>query len=221
MLTKASRSRPGPVFVAVSAGVGDGHSRLGGEHGKDCFVFRRELPAALFLGQIDIAQTLIQITDRGSQEGLHRRVALGKADRPGVAGYIRHSKRFLYLVQVLEESQTLGQVPEHRAFLGGDAGGEEGFYAPGVVEGHQRAIAGLSQRTGAVYDPLQDGVEVEALADAEAGLAQPGETVSQPLILLPQPLGFLKGNTRPAARLWLSDLRLHMANCTTRITKRA
>ena len=49
---------PGPVFVAVSAGVDDGRSRLGGEHHEGLFVFRGELPSALLLGQVDVAEAL-------------------------------------------------------------------------------------------------------------------------------------------------------------------
>ena len=157
--------------------------------------------------------------DRGPQEGLHRWVALGEADRPGVAGDIRQSQRSLDLVQVLEEPQALGQVPEQRAFFGGDAGGDEGLYAPGVVEGHQRAIAGPGQRTGAVYDPLQDGAEVEAPADAKAGLAQPGEALAQRLVFSPQTVGFFERDARPAERLRFCNFQIHGADCTTRLPK--
>ena len=48
--------RPRPVFVAVSPGVGDGHSRLRGEHHEGLFVFQGELPSALLLGQVDVAK---------------------------------------------------------------------------------------------------------------------------------------------------------------------
>ena len=203
----------GPKLVAVPARVGDGQCRLGGEHDKGRFVFRRELPAALLLGEIDIAETLVQITDGSSQEGLHRRMAFGKADRPGVAGDIRQSQRLLDLVQVLEESQTLGQFPEPRALFGGDAGGDEGLYFPGVGEGHQRAVASPGERTGAVYDLLQDGGEFEAFVDAKAGLAHPGQTVAERVNLSPHPAGFLEARIPPGEGLeFLCDTLMHGAN---------
>ena len=186
---------------------------------RDSSVIRRKLPAALLLGQVDVAEALALMKDRGPQEGSHRRVALRKADRPGVAGDIRQSQRSLDLVQVLEEPQALGQVPERLAFFGGDAGGDEGLYAPGVVKGHQRAIAGPGQRTGAVYDPLQNGVEVEAPADAKAGLAQPGEAVPQRLIFSPQTVGFFERDARPAEYLRFFDSSLHVSDHITRGTK--
>ena len=159
--------------------------------------------------------------DRDPQKGSHRRVALGKADRPRVTGDIRQSQRSLDLVQVLEEPQALGQVPVPRAFFRGDAGGHEGLYAPGGVEGRQRAIAGPGQLTGAVYDPLQDGVEVEAPADAKAGLAQPGEAVPQRLIFSPQLVCFMKRDARPAEYRRFFDSSLHGSDYTTRGTKAA
>ena len=157
--------------------------------------------------------------DRGPQEGLHRRVALRKADRSGVAGDIRQSQRPLDLVQVLEEPQSLGQVPKPRALFGGDAGGDEGLYAPGVVEGHQRAIAGPGQRTGAVYDPLQNGVEVEAPADAKAGLAEPGEALPQRLVFSPQHGGFFERDARPAEYLRFCNIQIHGTDYTTQLPK--
>ena len=194
----------GPKLVAVLACVGDGQRRLGGEHDKGRFVFRRELPAALLLGEIDIAESLVLITDGGSQEGLHRRMAFGKANRPGVAGDIRQSQRLLDLVQVLEESQTLGQFPETRALFGGNAGGDEGLYLPGVGEGHQRAVASPGERTGAVYDLLQDGGEVEAFVDPKAGLAHPGQTVAERVNLSTQPVGFLEVQHPVPGKAWSS-----------------
>ena len=155
--------------------------------------------------------------DRGPQEGLHRWVALGKADRSGVAGDIRQSQRSLDLVQVLEEPQALGQVPESRALFGGDAGGNEGLYAPGVIEGHQRAIAGPGQRTGAVYDPLQHGIVVEIFGDAKAGFAQPGEAIPQRLIFSPQTVGFFERDARPAKYLRFCSVQIHGADYTTQL----
>ena len=93
------------------------------------------------------------------------------------------------------------------------------LYAPGVVEGHQRAIAGLGQRTGAVYDPLQNGVDVEAPADAKAGLAQPGEAVPERLIFSPQIVCFLKRDARPGEYLRFFDSSLHVSDYTTRGTE--
>ena len=48
----------GPMLLRVSAGVDNGHSRLGGEHDEGLFVFQGELPSALLLGQVDIAEAL-------------------------------------------------------------------------------------------------------------------------------------------------------------------
>ena len=90
---------------------------------------------------------------------------------------------------------------------------------PESSEGHQRAIEGPGQRTGAVYDPLQNAVEVEAPVDAKAGLAQPGEAVPQRLIFSPQLVGFFERDARPAEYLRFCDSWLHVSDYTTRGTK--
>ena len=55
-----------------------------------------------------------------------------------------------------------------------------------VVDGRDHAVAGAGQRAGAVHDLVQDGVEVEARADALDSSVQRGEAVPQRLVLLPQ-----------------------------------
>ena len=54
------------------------------------------------------------------------------------------------------------------------------FWGPaGAVDGGDRPVADTRQRTGALDDFAQDGVEVEACADAQPGGAQPGEALLQ------------------------------------------
>ena len=93
------------------------------------------------------------------------------------------------------------------------------LYAPGVVpkatKGHQRAIAGPGQRTGAVYDPLQHGIVVEIFGDAKAGFAQPGEAIPQRLIFSPQTVGFFERDVRPAEYLRFCNVQIHGADYTT------
>ena len=67
--------------------------------------------------------------------------------------------------------------------------------------------------------PCRTAVEVEAPADAKAGLAQPGEAVPQRLIFSPQLVGFLKRDARPAEYLRFFDSWLHVSDYTTRGTK--
>ena len=88
---------------------------------------------------------------------------------------------------------------------------------PESFEGHQGAIAGPGQRTGAVYDPLQNGVDVEAPADAKAGLAQPGEAIPQRLIFSPQHGGFLERDARPAEYLRFCNIQIHGVDYTTQL----
>ena len=49
----------------------------------------------------------------------------------------------------------------------------------GVVDGGDDPVVGAGEGTGAVEDLPEDVVQVQALVDAEAGLAEAGETVLQ------------------------------------------
>ena len=177
--------RPHLLFVPESTGVGDRQCRLGREHDEGLFVFESELLPALLLSEVDVAETFAPMTDRGSQKGLHRRVAFRKADRAGVAVDFSQSQRPLNLAQVPEESQALGQGSQSPSFFGSHPGGDEVLHAPCVVEDQERSVPGAGQRACAVDDPLKDGVQVESFGDAKAGFAQPGEAASQRFSLRP------------------------------------
>ena len=175
------------MVLAEVVGDQDDQGRLRCEHDQDFFVCAGELPSSLLLGQIDVADVLVAETDGRTQKGLHRpqrRADLGQAGRPGMAGEIGQPQRFGKHAQVLEELQSPGQVDEALALLCGQAGGDEFRRLPGVVEDSDSADARAGQRTGAVDNPLQDGIEVEVGGDLDAGLAQSGEAVAQNLILM-------------------------------------
>ena len=81
--------------------------------------------------------------------------------------------------EVFEEPHPVRQVPQLPGLLSGHPGGEEVLYPSRIVEEGDHPVAGSRQRPGGVQDPLQHRVQVEALVDAEAGLAQPGQPVPQ------------------------------------------
>ena len=93
----------GPSFVPVPAGVGDSGGGMSGEQRDGLFVLRRELQAVFLLGEVDVAQPLAVIGDRGSQKALHRWVALGKADGPGMAGDVPQPQRPLNFVEKFQQ----------------------------------------------------------------------------------------------------------------------
>ena len=73
--------RPGPLLVPVPAGVGDGRSRLGGEHDQRLLVLFGERPAPPLVAQIEVAQESAPVTDRRAP-GRHSWTA-GRRSRPG------------------------------------------------------------------------------------------------------------------------------------------
>ena len=177
-------------------GVGNGDGRVRCEHGDGFFVLLGELPPALLLGEVDVAQPVAAIADRGAEKALHRRVALGKADRPGVAGDVPEPQRPLGLVEEPQQSQALRAGLNSISLVRSDAGSDEVLEFPEVTHDQERAVTGAGQGAGLVYDPLQDGAEVQLPGDAEGGLAQPGKTVPQRLYLPLHPGGFLEADAR-------------------------
>ena len=109
---------------------------------------------------------------------------------------------------MLEEPRSVGPLGKLAVLLGSQAGGEELAGLPAGIDGRDRTVAGAGQRAGALDDLLQNGVQVEACADAQDGRAQPGETVPQHLVLLPQFIGILqRGHLLPDGFVASPDAR--------------
>ena len=80
---------------------------------------------------------------------------------------------------MLEERQSFGYLPQPPGLLGSQAGDQKLLYASRFIEGGDEGVLRPGQRPGPVRNALQYRVEVDALVDAQAGLAQPGEAVSR------------------------------------------
>ena len=125
------------------------------------------------------------VTHGRSLQGLRRQQVGGKAERTDVGGQVPHPQRSRQVPQVLEEPRPVRPGRQQLVFVGRDAGGDEVLGLPAFVEGGDSAVSGAGQGAGALDDLVQDGVEVEAGADAQDGRAQPGDAVSQRLVLSP------------------------------------
>ena len=123
------------------------------------------------------------MANRGRQEGTHlrRRVELGNAQQFSVAGKVPDSLWSLNAAERHLFGRLSHKLP---TLIGGQAGGQKVLHLLCIVKGGDYAVAGVGQRPGAVEDLLQYRVGVEALVDAEAGLAQLGEAVAQHFNLL-------------------------------------
>ena len=97
---------------------------------------------------------------------------------------VGQAQRFGNVAEMIEEFQRIGQIPQTLDHIGGQAGGEKVCGRPRVVEEGEQAVACADERAGGVEDALQDGVEVEAFVDEQAGAAQAGEALSQRFNLL-------------------------------------
>ena len=105
-----------------------------------------------------------------TEHGLRRDHVLGKAERPEVAGHVSQSHRSRKVPEVLEQLRPVGPVQHLLVFLGSDPRGGEFLGLSRLVDGRDRAVAGAGQRAGALDDLVQDGVDVEAGADASTAV---------------------------------------------------
>ena len=101
-----------------------------------------------------------------------------KAQGRGVAEQIPQPQWPRGRAKVLEELRSSRPVPQLPGLFGSQARGEQSLHFSGLINEGDDAILGVSQRPGALQHLSQDGLEFEALIDAQAGLAQPGEALS-------------------------------------------
>ena len=182
----------GALLLPVRPGVGDRRRRLRGEEHQDLFVLARELLSAVLAGEEEVADVRAPVTQRRALQGLRRQQVGGQAERAGVAAHVAEPQRSRQRPQVLEEPRPFRPVRQPPVFFGGRARGDEVADPPVVVEGGDAAVPGPGQGAAALDDLAQDGVEVEAGADAEDGRAQPRDAVPQRLVLPPQVLGTVR-----------------------------
>ena len=152
------------------------------KHDQGLLVFGGELQ--LLLADVEGPDALPQVSDGRGKKGerrahRHRRVELGQAQLPDVAVEVPQPQRFTDAAQVLEEQHPVGKFGEPPALLGSQTGIEEVLYPPRLAEEGDDAVARPGQRAGGVQHPLEHRVEVQALVDAQAGLAEPGQPVPQ------------------------------------------
>ena len=180
-LDQSLHVRPGPSFVAVRAGVHDGRRRLRGEQHRHFFVLARELSSALLVAEEERADVLAPVAHRRSQHGV-RGYQVGKnPERTDVGGQIAQSQGSVQVPQVLEEPRSVGPLDQLPAQVGCHPGGDEVLDLPRSIDRGEQAELGAGQGAGALDDLPQDGLRLEASADAQHGRDQLGGAVPRTL----------------------------------------
>ena len=109
--------------------------------------------------------------------------------RPRAAEWAEKSatrRGFRQAAQIGEQLQSCGEFQEPPVGLLRQSRREEALDLPGVADDGEAAPAGPGQQARPVHHPLQDGVQVQVFGDAQAGLAQPGQPVSEvPVLQVP------------------------------------
>ena len=96
---------------------------------------------------------------------------------------------------MLQETRPVRPCDHLAMLFGREAGGDEVLGLPRVVEDRDQAVAGSAERARAVDDFVQNGVDVEARADAQYGRAQPRDAVPRRLLFAPRLVGVLQWRT--------------------------
>ena len=174
----------GPLLVAMGPRVGDGDGGLRREQHQDLLVGARELASGLLLGEKEVPDVDAPVEHRGTLEGLRADQVRREAEGSDIGGEVRDTQRGLEVPEVLEEPRPLRPVRQCLAFLRREARGDEVFGLSRLVDGRDRPVAGAGQGAGAVDGLLEDGIEIEARADAEDGGAQPGNAFLERFDLL-------------------------------------
>ena len=126
---------------------------------------------------------LAAMAHRSSHEGLEGQQVRGKAQRADVFGNVPQPQRRGQVPQVFEQPRPVGPARHFPVLVRGAAGGDEVQGPPRLVDGGDHAAAGAGQGAGAVHHLLQDGIDVQACADAQDRCRQPGRAVPQRLVL--------------------------------------
>ena len=187
----------GPLFVAVRAGVGDRRRRLRGEQHQDLLVLARKLLPAGLLAEKEVADMHPPVAYRRGLQGLRQRQVLAIAERADVGGHVRQPQHARKVPEVREQLVPVRPVRHVPALVRRQAGGDELLDRAAFVDGRDHAVAGAGQRAGAVDDLVQDGVEVEARADAQDRRAEPRDALAQRRVLLSQFVGTVQPPTLP------------------------
>ena len=134
---------------------------------------------------------LVVVTHRRAHQRVRPHQVRGEAERTDIVAQARQPQGGLEVAKVLEQPRPVRPVGHLLLFGLREAGGDELLHVPGAVVGRDDAVAGVGQRAGAVDDLLQHRVEVEARADAQDSVAQPGDALLERLDLSPQRGGTL------------------------------
>ena len=176
-----SRPASGALLVAVNAGVGDRRCRLRGEQAQHLLVLGREPAPALLFAEEEVADVHAAVADRGPQQDFRRQQLGGDPERTEIAGEVVQSQRIGKVTQVFEEPPSVRPVGQPAVFVGRDPGDDEVLELAGLVDGEDPTAPGRGQRAGALDDLPQDGVEIEAAADAPNRCYQLREAVPRTL----------------------------------------
>ena len=174
---------PRALLAAVGARVGDGGGRLRGEQQQHLLVLGGELRPRLLLAEEEVADLHAAMADRRALEGLDDHAVGGESERADIGGHVGHPQRRRKIPQRLEDLHVVRPLHDLPFFLGRQAGDNRVFEPTSAVDGGDDGVTGAGQRAGGFSNLAEDGIDVEARADAQDGGGQRGHPFAQGLDL--------------------------------------
>ncbi len=132
-----------------------------GQHDEQLLVLDVELPAAVLLGQVEVAEDLVPNHHRDAQERVHRRMLGREPVGAGVVADPRQAKRFGLADQLTEDAVTARKRADPLPQLLVDPDRQEaGQLALLVVEDAKGRVASPGQLASRLEELAQDGLGV-------------------------------------------------------------
>ena len=174
------RLQPGPraPLVAVRARIRDRHRRLRGEQHQQRLVLVGEALPALLVADEEGSDMRAAVAHRRALEGATEPQLRREPERADVAGEVVDPQRRPLLAQMLKQLEPVGQAAQKAPLLlGSRPRGDKVLRRSRLVDRKDGAVAGASERAGAVDNLAQHGGDIEARTDAPDGLDQVREAL--------------------------------------------
>ena len=132
-----------------------------------------ELPAAVLLGQVQVAEHRITDPDGHPEKGAHRRVVRREAHRCLVPAQVGQPQRALTEDELPEQPPAFGEAPHGRPRRLVQPHVDEPRDAAGRAEHAERPVPGVDEIDRGVHDPSQGGLQLETEATARTASSRP------------------------------------------------
>ena len=160
------------VCLLIQPRVGDGDSRLRGQHDQGFLILHREPSSTPLLGEINVAEYLAHRLYRRTQERMHRRVIGWESDGSGMVCDVRDPDWSWLANQEPEHAAPARRGSDEPPLLGRNSSRDKLHQLTRLSDDSQRSVAGVCNLGGQVDDPLQHDRKRKLGCESEPGLEE-------------------------------------------------